>query len=77
MSDPDLTAINAARERIRATYLQQDRPASSARGLHHFAVVCSDVERTVRIPWAELSTLAPRLVDDPSGPPSSESGEGR
>ncbi|KYF85784.1 MULTISPECIES: histidine phosphatase family protein [unclassified Sorangium] len=36
-----------------------------------------DVERTVRIPWAELSTLAPRGAEDPSGPPSSESGEGR
>lgn len=24
------------------------RPASSARGLHHFAVLCSDVDRTIR-----------------------------
>jgi len=24
-----------------------DRPASSARGLHHFALLCSDVERTI------------------------------
>jgi catechol 2,3-dioxygenase-like lactoylglutathione lyase family enzyme len=24
-----------------------ERPASSARGLHHFAVLCSDVERTI------------------------------
>ena len=46
----ELAAIESARERIRATYLRADgeRPASSARGLHHFAVVCSDVERTVR-----------------------------
>ena len=46
----DLEAINAERERIRATYLapESSRPATSARGLHHFAIVCADVERTVR-----------------------------
>ena len=45
-----LAAIESERDRIRATYLRPDdaRPTSSARGLHHFAVVCSDVERTVR-----------------------------
>ena len=48
MTDLDLSAIDAERERIRSTYLKADRPASSARGLHHFALVCSDVERTVR-----------------------------
>jgi catechol 2,3-dioxygenase-like lactoylglutathione lyase family enzyme len=38
-----------------------ERPASSARGLHHFAVLCSDVERTIafyqdllEFPLAEL-----------------------
>lgn len=48
--DVDLAAIGAERDRIRATY-QRDgdaRPASSARGLHHVALVSSDVERTVR-----------------------------
>ena len=46
----DLDHVNAERERIRATYLAPEatRPASSARGLHHFAIVCADVERTVR-----------------------------
>ena len=49
-SERELAAIEKERDRIRATYLRPDgeRPASSARGLHHFAVVCSDVERTVR-----------------------------
>jgi catechol 2,3-dioxygenase-like lactoylglutathione lyase family enzyme len=49
-TDSELAAIEKERDRIRATYLRPDgeRPASSARGLHHFAVVCSDVERTVR-----------------------------
>jgi catechol 2,3-dioxygenase-like lactoylglutathione lyase family enzyme len=50
MTDVDLDHIAAERERIRTTYLspEDSRPASSARGLHHFAIVCADVERTVR-----------------------------
>ena len=50
MTQIDLAAIEAERERIRATYLQPEdsRPASSARGLHHFAVVARDVEETVQ-----------------------------
>ena len=50
MTDLDLPAIDAERDRIRTTYLKPDadRPASTARGLHHFALVCRDVEETVR-----------------------------
>jgi len=50
MTTLDLAAIEAERDRIRDTYLrpEPDRPASSARGLHHVALLCSDVERTVR-----------------------------
>src|SRR6478735_7052909 len=46
----DLDHVNAERERIKAQYLapEGDRPASSARGLHHVAIVCADVETTVR-----------------------------
>ncbi len=49
MTDIDLAAIEAERERIRTTYLrpESERPASSARGLHHFAVVARDVVETV------------------------------
>jgi catechol 2,3-dioxygenase-like lactoylglutathione lyase family enzyme len=45
----DLEAINAERERIKADYLQEspDRPESSAQGLHHFALICSDVRATI------------------------------
>jgi catechol 2,3-dioxygenase-like lactoylglutathione lyase family enzyme len=48
--DIDLEAISHERDRIRTTYLRPsgERPPSSARGLHHFALVSSDVERTVR-----------------------------
>ncbi|MFC7380959.1 VOC family protein [Sphaerisporangium rhizosphaerae] len=44
----DYAAIEATRERIRGHYLQARRPESSARGLHHFALICSDVERTIQ-----------------------------
>ncbi len=50
MAERDLASIDSERERIRATYLKPEasRPASTARGLHHFALVCRDVEETVR-----------------------------
>jgi catechol 2,3-dioxygenase-like lactoylglutathione lyase family enzyme len=43
-----LPAIAAERDRLRAQHLRQDRPASSARGVHHVALLSSDVERTIR-----------------------------
>src|SRR5689334_20282125 len=50
MADLDLDRIAAERDRIRETYVaaEDTRPASSARGLHHVAIVCADVETTVR-----------------------------
>jgi catechol 2,3-dioxygenase-like lactoylglutathione lyase family enzyme len=50
MTDIDLVAIEDERARIRATHLRapEQRPQSSARGLHHAAVLCADVERTIR-----------------------------
>ncbi len=46
----DLAAIEAARDAIRERYLRpsEERPASSARGVHHIALLSGDVERTVR-----------------------------
>jgi catechol 2,3-dioxygenase-like lactoylglutathione lyase family enzyme len=46
----DLQAIETERERIRQAVLRSgaERPASSARGVHHIALLSSDVERTVR-----------------------------
>jgi catechol 2,3-dioxygenase-like lactoylglutathione lyase family enzyme len=45
--DIDYAAIDAARDRIRERHLREHRPPSSARGLHHFALISSDVERTI------------------------------
>ena len=45
----DLAAVAAERERIKGDYLAEaaTRPPSAARGLHHFALLCSDVRRTI------------------------------
>ena len=43
----DYAAIERARDRIRQEHLHADRPASSARGVHHVALLSSDVERTI------------------------------
>ena len=51
MAEPtiDLESIEAARRRIRETCLKasEERPPSVARGLHHVALLSSDVMRTV------------------------------
>ena len=47
MTEFDLAAVVAERERVRSAYLTAGG-TSSARGLHHTALLCADVERTVR-----------------------------
>ena len=46
----DLEHIEAERSRIRSTYLAaaDQRPPTTSRGVHHLALLSSDVERTVR-----------------------------
>jgi glyoxylase I family protein len=45
-----LESIRARREELRAAYLRKagDRPATVVRGIHHLALVCRDVEETIR-----------------------------
>ncbi|HEY1827091.1 MAG TPA: VOC family protein [Acidimicrobiales bacterium] len=45
----DLDARARERQRLRSTYLADTatRSASTARGVHHVALLCSDVERTI------------------------------
>jgi glyoxylase I family protein len=40
----------AKREALLKAYLKpkQKRPATSARGIHHLALICSDIERTIK-----------------------------
>lgn len=46
----ELAAIRAHRDELRSRYLvdKQTRPKSTARGVHHAAFVCRDVEETIR-----------------------------
>jgi catechol 2,3-dioxygenase-like lactoylglutathione lyase family enzyme len=44
----DLDAINAERARLHAEYVKTERPPSSARGIHHTALLSSNVERTIQ-----------------------------
>jgi catechol 2,3-dioxygenase-like lactoylglutathione lyase family enzyme len=48
--ETDLKAIESERERIRTTWLRprEQRSGSTARGVHHVALLSSNVERTVR-----------------------------
>lgn len=61
------------RDRIRAQHLKPagDRPASSARGLHHTALVSSDVEATVRFYQDLLEFPLTELIENRDYPGSS------
>jgi catechol 2,3-dioxygenase-like lactoylglutathione lyase family enzyme len=50
LSEERLAELTARRDRIRAEHLLDgsQRPPSAARGVHHVALISSDVERTVR-----------------------------
>jgi catechol 2,3-dioxygenase-like lactoylglutathione lyase family enzyme len=69
----DLTAIEAERDRIRRTHLRPagERPSSSARGLHHTALISSDVERTVRFYQDVLGFPLSELIENRDYPGSS------
>src|SRR3954463_15509719 len=69
----DLSAIEAERDRIRTTHLRPsgERPSSTARGLHHTALISSDVERTVRFYQDLLGFPLTELIDNRDYPGSS------
>jgi catechol 2,3-dioxygenase-like lactoylglutathione lyase family enzyme len=48
MADIDLAAIETERARLAAKYIIKGRQATSARGIHHAALICSDVEQTIK-----------------------------
>ena len=72
-STRDLTAIAAERDRIRAAYLKPtgERPASTARGLHHTALISSDVERTIGFYQDVLGFPLTELIENRDYPGSS------
>ena len=70
---PDPAALAAERDRLRAEHLRPaaDRPASTARGLHHAALVSGDVERTVRFYQDVLGFPLTEIVENRDYPGSS------
>ncbi|MEU0515882.1 VOC family protein [Amycolatopsis sp. NPDC006125] len=73
MTSVDLDAIRQERDRIRDAHLKPagERPASSARGLHHTALISSDVERTVRFYQDVLEFPLTELIENRDYPGSS------
>ena len=73
MPAPDLDAVFARRAQIRETHLRpaEQRPSSTARGLHHTALVCSDVERTIRFYQDVLGFPLTELIENRDYPGSS------
>ena len=65
--------FEAQRQRIREQYLRpaDERPGSSARGLHHTALVSSDVEQTVRFYQDLLEFPLTELIENRDYPGSS------
>jgi catechol 2,3-dioxygenase-like lactoylglutathione lyase family enzyme len=56
----------ATREKLRGEYLRPagERPASTARGLHHTALISSDVERTIRFYQGLLGFPLTELIEN-------------
>ncbi|GAA3836780.1 VOC family protein [Amycolatopsis tucumanensis] len=73
MTSVDLDAVRQERDRIRDAHLKPagERPASSARGLHHTALISSDVERTVRFYQDVLEFPLTELIENRDYPGSS------
>ncbi|MBA3524969.1 MAG: VOC family protein [Geodermatophilaceae bacterium] len=70
---PDPAALDAERARIRDRHLKPagKRPQSSARGLHHTALISGDVERTVRFYQEILGFPLTELIENRDYPGSS------
>jgi glyoxylase I family protein len=69
MAEPEggqLEAIRARRNQLRETYLVPgaERPATTVRGVHHIALVCRDVEETIRFYQEFLGFPLVELVEN-------------
>jgi glyoxylase I family protein len=65
-SGAELDAVRARREQLRAKYLrgQAGRPSTTARGVHHAAFICKDVEETIRFYQEFLGFPLVELVEN-------------
>ena len=62
----ELTAVRERRRQLRDTYLVEKaaRPRTTARGIHHAAFVCKDVEETIRFYQGFLGFPLVELVEN-------------
>jgi catechol 2,3-dioxygenase-like lactoylglutathione lyase family enzyme len=69
----DVDAMAEERDRIRAAHLRpkDERASSSARGLHHTALISGDVERTIRFYQDVLEFPLTELIENRDYPGSS------
>ncbi|MFL6131894.1 MAG: VOC family protein [Nocardioidaceae bacterium] len=72
-SESELVELEARRAELRTQYLRPpgDRPASTGRGIHHAALICSDVEQTIRFYQDLLGFPLVELVENRDYPGSS------
>ncbi len=66
----DLDVIEAERARLRAEYVKAERPPSSARGIHHTALLSSDVERTINFYQGVLEFPLTEIIENRDYPGS-------
>ncbi len=73
MTAPDVAALSQARARIRAEHLRPapERVPSSGRGVHHTALISSDVVRTIRFYQDLLEFPLTELIENRDYPGSS------
>ena len=72
-SDDELAELAQRRAELRSRYLvpAAERPASTARGIHHAALICSDVEQTIGFYQGLLGFPLVELVENRDYPGSS------
>jgi catechol 2,3-dioxygenase-like lactoylglutathione lyase family enzyme len=72
MTTEDRTGFGARSEALRAAHLRpaDERPSSTARGLHHVALISSDVETTIRFYQDLLGFPLTELVENRDYPGS-------
>jgi glyoxylase I family protein len=65
-TDAELVELETHREQLREQYLVPvaERPASNGRGIHHAALICSDVEQTIRFYQGLLGFPLVELVEN-------------
>jgi glyoxylase I family protein len=71
-TDDELVSIRARRHELRDRYLlpAAERPASSGRGIHHAALICSDVEQTIQFYQGLLGFPLVEIVENRDYPGS-------